>query len=142
MLWKYNGSVKRILRVILIELAGLYIAVQVADGLVFKNQLEGFLITGAALGIAMYSIRPLINLLLLPLNLATLGLFRIVGHAITFFIVDVALTNFEITGFRFAGFTSSYFDFPAINLDKGPLSYLAFSLLIWFATAVINWVRK
>lgn len=133
---------KRILRVVLVELAGLYIASQIARGLIFQNQAEGFVITGVVLGIAMYSVRPLINLLLLPLNLATLGLFRIVGHALTLFIVDVALSEFEVSGFHFAGLTSRVFDFPAIDFDKGVFAYLAFSILIWFFTGLINWVRK
>lgn len=127
---------------ILVELAGLYIAAQIAQGLSFTNQAEGFIITGIVLGIAMYSVRPIINLLLLPLNLATLGLFRIAGHTITLFIVDVALTEFELTGFHFSGFTSTYFDLPAIDFDRGAWAYLAFSILIWFFTTLINWIRK
>jgi uncharacterized membrane protein YvlD (DUF360 family) len=133
---------KKILRIILVELAGLYIAAQIATGLSFQNQAEGFLITGLALGIAMYSVKPIINLLLLPLTLATMGAFKIIGHAITLYIVDIALSQFEIVGFHFAGFTSEIFDLPAINFEKGPLAYLAFSLLIWFFTGLINWVRK
>ncbi|OGM32807.1 hypothetical protein A2803_05665 [Candidatus Woesebacteria bacterium RIFCSPHIGHO2_01_FULL_44_21] len=133
---------KRILRVILVELAGLYIAAQVAGGLTFQNQAEGFIITGIVLGVAMFSVRPLINILLLPLNLATLGLFRIVGHTLTLFIVDVALSEFEVTGFHFSGFSTTFFDFPAIDFERGAWAYLAFSILIWFFTALINWIRK
>lgn len=133
---------KRILRVILIEFAGLYVASQIASGLVFRSGAEGFFITGIALGIAMYSIRPIIDILLLPLTLATLGAFKIIGHALTLFIVDVALDNFEVVGFNFSGFTSDYFELPDVSFEEGPFSYLAFSILIWLVTAVINWVRK
>lgn len=127
---------------ILIELLGLYFASQLAQGLVFQNQLEGLLITSAALGVAMLVIKPVVNLLLLPLNLATLGLFKFLGHVITLFIVDLALTQFEIVGFHFAGFTSTYFDLPAIDFEKGPFAFLAFSLIIWVITGIINWLRK
>jgi len=133
---------KRILRIIAVELVGLYLADQIAQGLVFQNQTEGFLITGLALGVAMFSIRPIINILLLPLTLATMGIFKIIGHAITLFIVDVALVQFEVVGFKFAGFTSQYFDLPALELSKGPLSYLAFSIVISIITALVNWLRK
>lgn len=133
---------KRILRIIIIEFAGLAVANQLAVGLTFQNAVEGVLITSVALGLAMHLIKPLINILLLPLTLATMGAFKIVGHAITLFVVDVALTQFEVTGFYFAGFTSQYFDIPPIMLDKGPFSYLAFSLVIWFVTGLINWLRK
>jgi uncharacterized membrane protein YvlD (DUF360 family) len=133
---------KKILRIILIEFAGLAVANQLATGLTFQNSVEGVLVTSVALGVAMHLIKPLINILLLPLTMATMGLFRIVGHAITLFIVDVALNQFEVVGFHFVGFSSALFDIPAINFDKGPFAYLAFSLLIWFVTGLINWIRK
>ncbi len=133
---------KRILRIIVIELAALYLTTQIASGLVFANQLEGILITSVALGIAMHLLKPIINLLLLPINLATFGLFKIVGHAITVFIVDVALTQFEVAGFNFPGMTTQLFDLPPIVLEKGPLSYLAFAIVISAITGIINWLRK
>ena len=133
---------KRILRIILIEVAGLYIASQIAQGLVFDQQPEAFFVTGVALGIAMTLIKPIINILLLPLTLATMGLLKVLGHTITLYIVDVALPQFHIEGFNFAGLTSQYFDVPSIVFPKGAVAYLAFSLLIWFITGVINWLRK
>lgn len=133
---------KKILRIVAVEFAGLYVANLVASGLVFKDGIQGVIITSVALGVAMYLVKPIINLLLFPLNMATLGLFRIFGHAITLFLVDVAVTQFEIVGFHFQGLSTQYFDLPAINYDRGPLAYFAFSLVIWFATGIINWLRK
>lgn len=133
---------KRILRIIVIELAALYMATQFASGLIFARGFEGLLITSIALGLAMHLLKPIINLLLLPINLATMGLFRIVAHAITIFIVDVALTQFEVSGFNFPGMTSEYFDLPSIVFEKGPLAYLAFAIVISSITGLINWLRK
>lgn len=133
---------KKILRIVVIEFAGLAVANQVASGLSFQNTLQGVLITSVALGIAMHLVKPIINILLLPLTLATLGALKIVGHILTLFIVDVALTQFEVTGFNFPGFTSEYFDMPAIVFEKGPFAYIAFSLLISLVTTIINWLRK
>ena len=133
---------KRVLRIILIELAGLYIASQLAQGMVFQNAAEGILITSAALGVAMLIVKPVINLLLLPLSLATMGLFKFAGHVITLYIVDIALPQFTITGFHFVGLKSELIDLPSIDYDKGVVAYIAFSLIIWVVTALINWVRK
>lgn len=133
---------KKVLRIIVVEFAGLVVANELASGLSFQNAVEGVVITSLALGLAMHVIKPLINVLLLPLTLATMGAFKIIGHAITLFIVDVALTQFEVTGFYFAGFTSEYFDVPPIIFEKGPFAYLSFSIVIWFVTGVINWLRK
>lgn len=133
---------KKILRLILVEFLGLYFANEIASGMVFSNAAEGLLITSVALGLAMFVIKPVINLLLLPLNLATMGLFKFLGHVITLYIVDVALPQFSVTGFHFAGFSSSVFDMPPINYDEGPVVYLLFSLVIWFLTTLIHWLRK
>lgn len=133
---------KKILRIFAIELAGLYIASQVASGLVFQNQGEGMLITALGLGIAIYLVKPIVNVLLLPVNLATLGVFKFLAHAITLFIVDIALSQFEVAGFHFAGLTSSLLDLPPINIEKGALAYIAFSLILSLVTSLINWLRK
>ena len=133
---------KRILRIILIEIAGLYVVSQIAQGLVFDQVPEAVLITGVALGIAMFLIKPIINILLLPLTLATMGILKVLGHTITLYIVDVALPQFHIEGFNFPGLTTQYLDIPPIVFQKGALAYLAFSILIWFITGMINWLRK
>lgn len=133
---------KKLLRIVAIEFAGLAVANHLASGLVFQNAFEAVLVTTLALGLAMHLIRPIVNLLLLPLTLATMGVFKILGHAITLFIVDVALEQFEVAGFHFSGLATEFIEIPSVTFNKGPLAYFAFSLLIWFVTTIINWLRK
>jgi uncharacterized membrane protein YvlD (DUF360 family) len=133
---------KRILRLFVIETAGLFIASRIATGMVFADELEGLLVTGAALTLASHLIKPLINVLLLPITLATLGLLKFLGGAITLFIVDTALPQFEIVGFHFPGFTSSYFSLPPINYSHRVGGYLAFAFIISAISTLIHWVRK
>jgi uncharacterized membrane protein YvlD (DUF360 family) len=59
------------------EVIALYVVTQIAQGIVFANFIEGLIITGVALAIARYLVKPIINILLLPINLATLGLFKL-----------------------------------------------------------------
>jgi uncharacterized membrane protein YvlD (DUF360 family) len=87
---------KKIVNIFAIEVASLFIATQIASGIVFQNGLEGLFVAGVALAIAAYFVRPVVNILLLPLNLVTLGLFKFIGHAVTLFIVDLALNQFLI----------------------------------------------
>ncbi len=129
---------KKLLRILSREVVALFIATQIASGIVFDNFLEGLFITGIALAIATYIVKPVVNLLLLPINLATLGLFKFMSHAITLFIVDVALTQFSITGFHFAGLISRFLDLPTIDLAAGPLAYLAYSLIIMVVTSLLG----
>lgn len=129
---------KKIVNIFAIEVASLFIATQIASGIVFQNGLEGLFVAGVALAIAAYFVRPVVNILLLPLNLVTLGLFKFIGHAVTLFIVDLALNQFQITGFHFLGVATRWFDVPAINFGEGALAYIGFSILISVVSGLLS----
>lgn len=133
---------KKILRIYAIELFGLYAVDQIASGLVFQSRFEGMLVTALALAAATLFIKPIIGILLLPLTLATIGLLKFLNHTITLYIVDVALEEFSIGGFHFAGLTSDYLDLPAISYNKGVMAYIAFSILISLVTGIVGWITK
>ena len=133
---------RRIFRLFAIETVALYLATQIATGMVFEKELEGLVITGIALALAMRLVKPFINVLLLPLTLATLGLLKFLGSTVTLYIVDYALPQFEVTGFHFSGLTSDYLDLPAVSFDNKIFGYLAFALIISIITSLINWIRK
>lgn len=131
---------KRFISIFVIESVALYLTSQVASGLVFSRGIQSLVVTGIALAVASYLVRPIINILLLPINLVTFGLFKWVSHAITLFIIDLLLSEFAIQGFRFAGFSSKYIDIPVFAIPAGALSYLVFSLTIDAITSVIYWL--
>lgn len=133
---------KKLLRIFAIELLALYFANEIASGLQFQFQLEGFLITAAALALASKIVRPIINILLLPLTLATLGVFKFLSHTVVLYLVDYGLQQFKVTGFYFPGLTSNYLDLPSISYGEGVMAYLAFSLLISIMTGVFHWLSK
>ncbi len=133
---------KRLFRIFAIETIALFTAHNLATGLVFRDELTGILTTGAALALAAMTIKPIINILILPLTIATLGLLKFIAHAVTLYIVDLALPQFQVTGFNYPGFTSQYLDIPATSFPAGPLAYLAFSLLISIITTLIHWITK
>jgi uncharacterized membrane protein YvlD (DUF360 family) len=134
--------VKKIIKIYAIELFGLYVAGEIAGGLTYVNALEGVLVTTAGLTVASMLVKPIINILILPLTLATLGLLKFLSHAVMLYLVDLALVQFSVEGFNFAGLKSPYLDLPAVNFPKGIFAYVAFSLIISFVTGFVNWLRK
>jgi len=133
---------KAIPRLFIFEFIGLYFAIEIAQGMQFQDGIFGVILTSLALALAMRLLKPILNILLLPLNLATLGLFKFLTHAVTLFIVDVALTQFSVEFFNFSGLTSQYLDLPAVHFDQGVMTYIAFSFLISLITTLIHWVVK
>lgn len=131
---------RKIIRAFVIETSALYLVLQIAQGLVFAKGIQSLIITGIALALASFLIRPVINILLLPINLITFNFFKWASHAVTLFLVDLVLTEFAITSFTFRGLNSDYLSLPQIFFEQGVVAYLAFSILIATIANAIYWV--
>lgn len=132
---------KKILRHFIIASVSLYLASNFAKGLIFEKGIETIVITGLALTIASLIVKPLVNILILPINLLTFGLFRWVSSAVALYLITLITPGFKIAGFSFAGFSSAWFDLPPIFLP-GILGLVAFSFLISFISSFSFWVFK
>ncbi|OGM55792.1 hypothetical protein A3F62_04170 [Candidatus Woesebacteria bacterium RIFCSPHIGHO2_12_FULL_44_11] len=133
---------KRLIKTFVIETAVLYLVSLTVAGLSFSEGFKSLLLTGVALTIATYLAKPVITILLLPLNLITFGVFKWASHTIVLFLVDLVLDEFAITGFAFAGYASEWFNLPAINLPQGIASYIAYSLVLSVITGIFYWLAK
>lgn len=131
---------KRIIRIFIVESLVLYFVSQITIGLTFEGGTTSLLITAVGLTIASLFIKPIINLLLLPLNLLTFGFFRFLTNAITLFLVDLVLSQFSVGEFFFKGYHGTLIVIPSLGVPAGPLSYLAFSFLISFVSSIIYWL--
>lgn len=131
--------VKKILRHFIVNTFILYIVSQIASGLYFEKGVETIVVAGAGLTVASLLAKPIINLLLLPINLITFNLFKWVSSAVALYLVTLVVNGFKITGFMFAGLTSPWLDLPSINLG-GFLAYVAFSFIFSLFASFIFWL--
>ncbi len=132
---------KRILRHYVIDTVTLYLVSKMTEGLVFQKGLESILLAGVGLALTTMLLRPIINILLLPINLITFGLFKWISSAITLYLVTLVVPGFNILGFNFLGFSTSYFSLPAFSLG-GIFVYVGFSFLISIISSLIFWLVK
>jgi uncharacterized membrane protein YvlD (DUF360 family) len=130
---------KKILRHYVVNTFILYFVSLIASGLHFENGLETIVIAGAGLTVASLLAKPVINLLLLPINLITFNLFKWVSSAIALYLVTLVVPGFKIVGFMFAGLSTQWLDLPAINLS-GFLAYVAFSFIFSFFASFVYWL--
>jgi len=132
---------KKIIKVYIADTLTLYIISKITSGIVLEKGLESLLLAGAGLALVSFVIKPLVNILLLPLNLITFGLFRWVSSAVVLYLVTLVVPGFKITGFLFNGVSSQWFDIPSISLG-GLLAFIAFSFVITVFTSLIHWILK
>ncbi len=131
---------KRIIRSIAIEAVVIYLISAVTKGLIFEGGMAAILVTGLALALASFLVKPVVNILLLPINLVTFGLFKWLGNAVTLYVVDLVLSQFRVENFVFAGLTNEWFTLPAYSSGSIIVSYILFSFLIFFASSILYWL--
>ena len=132
---------KKILRHYAIDTFSLWVLSNIASGMVFQKGIQTLLISGIALAGVFFLAKPVINLLLLPINLITFGLFRWVSSAVVLYLVTLIIKDFKIIAFNFPGFSVKWLDIPAFNFH-GILAYIAFSFVLSLITSFLYWLMK
>lgn len=106
------------LRSIAINLAGVYIASQILSGvIVYIGGYQTLFLAAVIISFANLLVKPIINILLLPLHLVTLGLFRWVANLVVLYLVTWLIPNLRIQAFDFSGLNLSYLIIPAIHFS-------------------------
>lgn len=136
-----KNTLKRIIRHYVIDTFSLFVVSRIAQGMVFAKGWEDLFLAGVGLTIVSLLAKPVIGILLLPINLLTFGLFRWVSSAITLYIVTLIVPGFSILGFNFVGFSTKWFDIPAVSFT-GILAFVAFSFVLSFFSSIIYWIIK
>ena len=132
---------KKILKHYVVDTVSLYLISQAVSGIIFENGIESLFLAGLGIMLTSFLVKPIINLLLLPINLLTFGFFKWISSAITLYIVTLIVPGFKIYNFVFSGFTSPWIDIPSLTFLQ-PLSFIAFSFLITAVTSIIYWLIK
>jgi len=109
--------------------------------MVFENGLKTLILAGVGLTLVSLFAKPVVNLLLLPINLLTYGLFRWVGSAVVLYVVTLLLKDFRIYSFDFVGMSSKWLDLPAMHF-QGFAAFVAFSFVLSMISSVIYWLIK
>ncbi len=132
---------KAILRSLFLNGLVLYFAVLVFPGINFNGQLDTLFLAAVTLTFLNYFIKPIIKLLLLPINLITLNLFGWVANVITLFLVTVLVSGFKVIPFHFVGFAYQGFIIPALDISL-IFSYIIGSILISAIVGFLRWLLK
>lgn len=132
---------RRILRSILINAASIWLVSLAATGIVLERGFETLLVAAFALGIINLLIKPIINILLLPINLITLGTFRWLVNVAALYLVTLIVPDFKIIPFEFSGLSFRGIIIPAFSLNL-ILSFIVITFLISLISGFLYWLLK
>ncbi|MBU1200720.1 phage holin family protein [Patescibacteria group bacterium] len=132
---------KTILRQIGINYLALYLSFNIYPGFSVKNSFQ-VILTASILWLLLNKVvKPIIKLLLLPINLITLGLFSWVISVVTLFLLQFLIVGISLQPHYFTGFTYQGFIIPAFHINL-LFSYIITSSLINGIHSIISWLFK
>lgn len=132
---------KHLIRQYLINLGALWATTEILSALTISGEIRGVLIGALALMLANIFLVPLLKVLLLPLNLLTLGLFAWLANVLALYFLTITLPYFQVFPYQFLGFTYQGFVIPSFNLSPFFVVVLA-SLILGFIIHFLNWLIK
>lgn len=132
---------KTILRAIFLNLITLYIVAMFYSGLVIENKLTTYLAAATVWTLLNKIVKPIIKLLLLPINLVTLGLFSWVVNVITLFLLTYFIKGVDILSYTFPGISYQGFVIPQMHFNL-IISYIITSLILSLTHMSLIWLVR
>lgn len=123
---------RRLFRSFFIHAFAIWFVAKNFGGIDYNDNLQYLALGAVALTITDGILKPLINLLLLPFNLVTLGLFRWVSGVVTLYIATTLVSGFSIVPFVYQGLNSNWFIIPQI-----PFSLFVAYIVVAFAISLV-----
>lgn len=122
-------------------MVALWTTTQIIPALSITEGVKGLLIVSLAFMGANILLIPLLKILLLPLNLLTVGLFSWLANVLGLYFLVTIMPFFKVSSFYFPGGNYDGFAIPSFNLSPFLVVIVA-SFLIGFIHHFLNWLIK
>ncbi|MEK7558936.1 MAG: phage holin family protein [Patescibacteria group bacterium] len=132
---------RAIIRNIVFHSVSLFALTQFLSGFKITGGFATFLFAGAVLSVMLMVVKPILNIISLPLNILTLGLFSFFSNIIIFLLLTMFVPQISIVPFTFQGFSYSGFMIPSFHFNQITafiVSGFALSAIITFLTWLIR----
>jgi len=132
---------KSIVRNIAFYAFALFALTQFLDGVRISGGFATYVLGGIILSLIFLIIKPILNLIALPLNIITLGLFSFFSNVIILYILTVFVPDIKINAFQFNGYSLSGFIIPKVYLNSlfaFVVSAFSLSIIVSFLTWLIK----
>lgn len=132
---------KGLLRNYLINIGALWLTSQMVPSLAIVGGLRGLLLGSLAFMIANILLVPFLKIILLPLNLLTLGIFAWLANVLALYFLVGTVAYFQLLPYHFPGIYYEGFMIPAVDLSTFQVAIVV-SFIISFVIHFIQWLVK
>lgn len=134
-------SFQKIIKSFTLTAVALYLTTLIIPGFTIQQGMKNILIATLALTILNTFIRPIIKVLLLPVNLLTLGTFRWLINIILLYMLTLIIPEVTIQGFILSDIPSLGTILPSITVGRFVATIIV-SLGLSFTQSLLFWLIK
>jgi uncharacterized membrane protein YvlD (DUF360 family) len=132
---------KKILKTLFIWFLALKITSLLITSISFNNNVKTTIIAAAALAGFEYLIKPIANILFLPINLLTLGTLRWIINVIGLYLITIFINGFTISKYYFPGINWQGLIIPSISFSL-IATYILSAFLLNLIFNLFHWLLK
>lgn len=134
----YTSSMRGLLKDVSIILLSVYLASLTLSGLILDN-LTSMVMLAIVLYFGNKVIHPIVQIILLPLNLLSLGIFSVASTLISLYLSTLFVKGVSVIPFTFQG--ASLFGLHVASISFNTiLSFIAISVTIYFVEKILFWL--
>jgi putative membrane protein len=133
--------VKGFLRNILIFTYILFVLPKIIPGVEIDGGFMTFFMGGVGLALMFGILKPILNLISIPANLLTLGLFSLVINAVILYLLTVLVSDISITKFIYPKTELGGFVIPKIAFNTF-FAYMYTAIVLSGINGAMQWMRK
>lgn len=132
---------KSVLRSIIINAIALFVTSNILMGLKIEGDFIVYLAAGIVFYIISFILNPVLKLITLPVNVATLGFFSFLINAPIFYLLTVIIPQVKISDFTFQGLSLAGFVIPRIYFSTF-FAYIVVSIVFSAIISGIKWITE
>ncbi len=129
---------KRLLQYVVVNSFSLFATSLIFTGLKIENTLETYIVAGIFLTIGEYILKPVLNLVSLPFNFLTFGLFSSLINIFVLYLITQLYPKIHVTSFQFDGFAVYGYHIPGFYAST-IFAYFVISATIYTISKLFLW---
>ncbi len=130
-----------VIRNIIFYAFSLFVVTQFLSGVQISGGVLTYVFGAVVLAIMFLVVKPVLNILTLPLNIITLGTFSFVVNIIILYLLTLFVPNIKIVPFVFQGFSFAGFIIPRVYLNE-VFAFIASGLFLSVIITFLTWLIK
>lgn len=132
---------KTVLRNIFIYSFTLYLLPYFISGFSINGEIWTIITGGFILSMLFLVLKPILNILSLPVNVISLGLFNLFINALLLYLLTVFVTEISVTAFTLTRSTVIGFTTPQIEFNTF-FAYVYSALILSIISGILKWLMK